>query len=141
MNSRYITLFVVAFPLAPCLALINNYAEIRMNAFKLARETRRPDPKGAKDIGSWQMILDILVYVSVVTNVALIVFTSKNIFGASTPYEKVWAFILLERSVALFKWILSWTMNDVPKEASMHWKRQRYVDFRFFVFVFSRTRL
>lgn len=31
----YITLFVVAFPLAPFLALANNYVEFRSDAFKL----------------------------------------------------------------------------------------------------------
>lgn len=49
----YVTLFVVAFPLAPLLGLINNIVEIRVDSFKLMHECSRPIPMGAEDIGAW----------------------------------------------------------------------------------------
>ena len=48
----YVSLFVVAFPLAPLLAFMNNYVELRVDAFKLVRNCCRPDPEGAQDIGT-----------------------------------------------------------------------------------------
>ena len=36
----YVTLFVGAFPLAPLLALVSNYVEIRMDGYKLLRVFR-----------------------------------------------------------------------------------------------------
>jgi hypothetical protein len=49
----YATLFVATLPISPFLALVNNYAEIRIDAYKLLRQARRPDPQGAEDIGTW----------------------------------------------------------------------------------------
>jgi hypothetical protein len=47
----YASLFVVAFPLAPLLALINNYIEIRVDSFKVLFTSARAIPRGAQDIG------------------------------------------------------------------------------------------
>lgn len=68
----YITLFVVAFPLAPFLALANNYVETRSDAFKLLTQMQRPVPRGAEDIGSWQQVFTIIACISVLTNSALV---------------------------------------------------------------------
>ncbi len=47
----FITLFVVAFPLGPLFAFLNNILEIRIDAFKILTQFRRPLPKKARDIG------------------------------------------------------------------------------------------
>lgn len=65
----FITLFVVAFPLAPFFALANNIFEMRLDATKFLLHYRRPVPRRARDIGIWQRILDSLARVSVITNV------------------------------------------------------------------------
>lgn len=48
----YVTLFVVAFPLAPLLALVSNWVEIRVDAYKILNLCCRTDPDGAQDIGT-----------------------------------------------------------------------------------------
>lgn len=68
----YITLFVVAFPLAPLLALANNYVETRSDAFKLLTQMQRPVPRGAEDIGAWQGVFTTISCIAVVTNSALV---------------------------------------------------------------------
>lgn len=68
----YITLFVVSFPLAPLLALANNYVEFRSDAFKLLTQMQRPVPRGAEDIGSWQGVFTTISCIAVVTNSALV---------------------------------------------------------------------
>lgn len=70
----YITLFVVAFPLAPLLALANNYVEFRSDAFKLLTQMQRPVPRGAEDIGAWQGVFTTISCIAVVTNSALVSF-------------------------------------------------------------------
>lgn len=67
----YITLFVVSFPLAPLLALANNYVETRSDAFKLLTQMQRPVPRGAEDIGAWQGVFTTISCIAVVTNSAL----------------------------------------------------------------------
>lgn len=65
----FITLFVVAFPLGPLFAFLNNILEIRIDAFKVLTQLKRPLPKPAKDIGIWLPILNIISKLGVITNV------------------------------------------------------------------------
>lgn len=73
----FITLFVVAFPLAPLFALANNVLEMRLDATKFLRHYRRPVPRRARDIGIWKQILDTLARISVTTNAS---FYFKKLF-------------------------------------------------------------
>lgn len=66
----FITLFVASFPLAPLLALINNIIEVRVDAWKLTTQFRRPVAAKAHSIGAWEEILSGIAILSVVTNVS-----------------------------------------------------------------------
>ena len=63
------TLFGVAFPLAPLLALINNVFEIRLDAYKYTTQMRRPLGQHVKNIGIWYGILEGMTYMGVIFNV------------------------------------------------------------------------
>lgn len=52
MQYGYATMFVATFPLAPLLALLNNVVEIRLDAYKMVCEYRRPVPMAAANIGA-----------------------------------------------------------------------------------------
>ncbi|XP_043917931.1 anoctamin-6 [Protopterus annectens] len=75
----FVTLFVASFPLAPVLAFFNNLIEIRVDAWKLTTQYRRPVPAKAQDIGAWQPILQGVAFLAVVTNAMIIAFTSDMI--------------------------------------------------------------
>ncbi|CAF0848775.1 unnamed protein product [Brachionus calyciflorus] len=75
----FITLFVVAFPLAPLFAFLNNVLEIRIDAFKVLTQLKRPLPKKAQDIGIWLTILNTISKLGVITNGLIIAFTSEFI--------------------------------------------------------------
>ncbi|XP_058804828.1 anoctamin-4-like isoform X2 [Phymastichus coffea] len=75
----FITLFVVAFPLAPLFALANNVFEMRLDASKFLRHYRRPVPRRARDIGIWGRILEALARISITTNGFIIAFSSTFI--------------------------------------------------------------
>lgn len=60
---------MAAFPLAPLFALLNNIAEIRLDAYKMVKEARRPLAERVEDIGAWFGILRGVTYVAVVSNV------------------------------------------------------------------------
>ncbi|XP_033214628.1 anoctamin-5-like [Belonocnema kinseyi] len=75
----FITVFVVAFPLAPFFALANNVLEMRLDATKFLRHYRRPVPRRVTDIGIWARILDALARISVMTNAFIIAFSSNLI--------------------------------------------------------------
>lgn len=65
----FVTIFAAAFPLAPLLALVNNYFEIRLDAIKYLRLTRRIVPTRVQDIGPWYSLLDGIAKFAVITNV------------------------------------------------------------------------
>ncbi|KAG7245455.1 hypothetical protein INR49_010906 [Caranx melampygus] len=75
----FITLFVASFPLAPLLALINNVIEVRVDAWKLTTQFRRPVAAKAHSIGAWEEILSGIAVLSVVTNAFIVAFTSDMI--------------------------------------------------------------
>ena len=53
----FITIFVAAFPLAPLFALLNNIIEIRLDAYKLVTQFKRPVSGRAVDIGLFPFYL------------------------------------------------------------------------------------
>ncbi|XP_072290684.1 anoctamin-5 isoform X2 [Eucyclogobius newberryi] len=75
----FITLFVASFPLAPLLALFNNILEVRVDAWKLTTQFRRPVAAKAHCIGAWEEILNGMAVLSVVTNAFIVAFTSDMI--------------------------------------------------------------
>jgi hypothetical protein len=67
INFRFCTLFVVAFPLAPFFALINNIFELRLDARKFLTYFKRPVPKRVKDIGIWLQVMNVLSRMAIIT--------------------------------------------------------------------------
>lgn len=90
----FTTMFVTAFPLATLLAFINNYVEIRVNAWRLCQTFRRPKPGSAEDIGTWYEVFQIISVVAVATNAGIVCFTGNFLVGYSWPL-RVWIFILM----------------------------------------------
>ncbi|XP_057692971.1 anoctamin-5 isoform X1 [Corythoichthys intestinalis] len=75
----FVSLFVASFPLAPLLALFNNIIEVRVDAWKLTTQFRRPVAAKAHSIGAWGEILSGIAILSVVTNAFIVAFTSDMI--------------------------------------------------------------
>jgi hypothetical protein len=55
----YVCMFVTAFPLTPLFALFNNMIEIQLDANKICKLVRRPEPRGADSIG--KSAIDLVV--------------------------------------------------------------------------------
>ena len=67
----FVTLFVVAFPLTPALALANNVLELHVDSIKLCFGFRRPFPYPGQNIGQWELFMNMQSSISVVTNIAV----------------------------------------------------------------------
>jgi len=118
----YITLFASAFPLAPLMAVLNNMIEIRTDAFKLLTSYKRPNYKGATDIGIWYEILETFGILAVITNCLLVGFTFDAIadrFPAVHRTFYVLAIIVcMEHGILAAKYFISVAVPDVPGEIS-----------------------
>ncbi|KAM6258925.1 LOW QUALITY PROTEIN: anoctamin-7 [Spheniscus humboldti] len=76
LQFSFITIFVVACPLAPLFALLNNWVEIRLDAHKFICDYRRPVAEWAQGIGIWFSILEAITHPAVISKAFLIAFIS-----------------------------------------------------------------
>ena len=96
----FMTMFVAAFPLTTLLAFINNYVELRVNAWRLCQICRRPKPRCAEDIGTWYLVFEIISVAAVFVNAGLVSFTGTYMIKLSWPL-RVWIFILMSSSTIM----------------------------------------
>lgn len=120
----YATLFATSFTLAPLMAAVNNYVEIRVDGWKISMLSRRPFPQGAEDIGQWQGLLEFMSTLQVITNTALILFTSEIYwFETTSPKMKLILFILIEHIAFGAKIAIGAIIDDVPEEVEIQMAR------------------
>ncbi|GAA5898715.1 Ist2p [Sporobolomyces salmoneus] len=80
----FIALFGVCWPLTPLWSLINNFFEIRSDAFKLATQMRRPIPTREATLGPWLDALGFITYLGTLTTSALV-----YLYQPQTSYKGV----------------------------------------------------
>eukprot|EP00002_Diphylleia_rotans_P002752 TRINITY_DN1177_c0_g1_i1.p1 TRINITY_DN1177_c0_g1~~TRINITY_DN1177_c0_g1_i1.p1 ORF type:complete len:696 (+),score=177.06 TRINITY_DN1177_c0_g1_i1:52-2139(+) len=113
----YVTLFAAAFPLAPLIALLNNIVEIRTDAMKMLKETRRPEYQAAEDIGTWYKILEIIGIFAVVTNALVISQTSEQLeelMDENDGKKVLFVAVAIEHAILILKFVIAWLIPDVP---------------------------
>ncbi|XP_037109413.1 anoctamin-5 isoform X2 [Syngnathus acus] len=110
----FITLFVASFPLAPLLALFNNIIEVRVDAWKLTTQFRRPVASKTHSIGAWEEILSGVAILSVVTNAFIVAYTSEMIPRLVYMYAYEPGFTMkgyINNSLSVFK------IEDMPLDS------------------------
>jgi anoctamin-10/anoctamin-7 len=131
----FVCLFVVAFPLAPLLALANNILEVKVDSAKLIEVTRRPEPRGVYSIGTFFDIYSIIAYMSIITNIAIVIFYADEIEdfiiakgkGDDMTMYKAWMAVLAEHLVILMKFSIEYFIPDEPTAVQQHLARQQYL--------------
>ena len=122
----YTILFVGACPIAPMLSFVSSYIQIRIDGWKLCQAHRRPQPRTAEDMGVWQDMIEIISFLSVVYNFALIFFTSHYLVDVAWEYRWI-MFICVEHTMFVLKGVLSSIVEDVPEEVQMQLSRQDFL--------------
>jgi len=130
----YATLFVVALPITPLLYLLNNIVEMYLDSYKLCKLTRRPEPRGAANIGTWQAMLNLQGYLAVISNCALITLVANSSTGLRTAaiddnqmLPSLIAFIASEHLLILLKQAIAAFVPDVPESILVRHRRQEYI--------------
>jgi hypothetical protein len=126
----YNTLFAVAFPLAPFLALLSNLVEIVVDRFKILHLYRRPTPLGAKTIGQWADVLESLTLISILTNSAILCFTLRTFDNWEIFEQNAFLpFVLLSATMLLARQVVRFLLAAVPVHYAQVIKRhERVVD-------------
>ncbi|GJJ11388.1 hypothetical protein Clacol_005621 [Clathrus columnatus] len=68
----YVALWSTIWPLAPVMAFLNNWLEMRSDAFKIMTHSRRPLPKRVESIGAWLDCMAFISWLGTLTNAALV---------------------------------------------------------------------
>ncbi|ETL43724.1 hypothetical protein F442_06048 [Phytophthora nicotianae P10297] len=119
-------LFVVAFPLTPLLALVNNIVEVHVDASKLCFGCRRPFPEPAKSIGVWFYIFRFMTYITVGTNAALILWTS-DLFENYSGTVKAFSFVVVWQVGLAISLFIERTVPDMPNHLGMLLERYDHI--------------
>ncbi|XP_072374530.1 anoctamin-10 isoform X1 [Scyliorhinus torazame] len=126
----YVSLFSCIYPLTAVLVVVNNIAEIRMDALKLCHLFRKPFISPAANIGVWQTAFEMIGFLSVITNCFLISIspqveeycaenniTSKNVL--------IWT-VGVEHALLAIKIILAFSIPDIPQWVKLRIDRVEY---------------
>lgn len=130
IHHGYATLFIMALPITPLFALLGKIMENKLDSYMLLHEYRRPMPHGASDIGTWRAVFEVIGYINVVTNVALMTIagdTKLPFLQDSSLLVKFLIFILLEHVLFLMKLVTSFFIPDISMEEKMREQRQAYL--------------
>ena len=127
-NYGYVVLFSSAYPLLPFLALLQNFIEIKIDAWRLCHQFQRPMPKAANSIGIWIDIFRFLTILGAFTNTGILVFTT-DIFDSSSQSMRWIIFLTIEHGILIFKYLLTLIFSTTPSSVtkSLIWS-QRIVD-------------
>jgi hypothetical protein len=121
-------MFGQVFPLGFTFGFLILCSELAIDKYKLLNQFRRPTPKGASDIGSWEPVIEIVSFISIVVNVSILTFTSgttdvvlTHIFfpdvepGEEFEEDKILIFTVTICIMLLAKKIIQGMIPDIPR--------------------------
>lgn len=99
--------------------------ELRVDAWKLCQQCRRPEPRSNEDIGTWYPIFEIVSVFCVLCNSALVAFTGSNAVNYSWS-ARIWIFFGMSAGILLVKSYIAAAIPDVPEEVQIQLKRNAF---------------
>ena len=110
----------------PLVVLVSNAVELRVDAWVLMQESRRPEPSGAEDIGTWILIFQGVGLFGMATNLSLIALVDPQ-FESFPLARRVVLLIALEHTFFVVKYMLSLLLPDVSPSTAIQIQRQEFV--------------
>ncbi|TPX61719.1 hypothetical protein PhCBS80983_g00991 [Powellomyces hirtus] len=130
----YIMLFSTSYSLTPLFCLLNNFFELRTDAFKICKATRRPTPQRADNIGPWLNNLRLIAYVGSSLTIPSLVTLYRNWNPQQDAGEQAWerlpvclaSILVAEHLYLLLKYIVDEAMKSVPSRGGERRKRAEF---------------
>jgi len=130
IHHGYATLFIIALPITPLFAFLGKIMENKLDSYMLLHEYRRPIARGASNIGLWSTVFEIIGYLNVITNIALMTVAGDAklpLLGDSSWTVKIIVFVLVEHFLFLVKAAASSFIPDESPSEILRSQRQDYV--------------
>jgi anoctamin-10 len=131
IQTGYILLFGLAFPLCCVLAVANNIIEQQVDRAKLVYYKRRPSPLGALSIGVWRIILYFISVIGIFTYAGVLCITTESF--SSDDDTKFIQFLWCAIICAVVRWSIAFIIPDVPRKYHVVLRRHAYVISKFLV--------
>lgn len=128
----YVTMFCCVYPPGVLFALVSNLIELRSDAFKVSYICRRPFVYQESSIGIWEFAFRALTYLSIVSNLALVVHSPRfvdwfqSIFADATMITIVVSFFFLEHILLVMRWIISIGFPSEPHYVKVQHNKLQY---------------
>jgi hypothetical protein len=122
----------VAWPLAACCFLVNNWVEMRSDALKIAISSRRPIPWRSDSIGPWLTSIGFLSWLGSLTSSAIVFLCHGSRDGAhgSTANITTSGFLLsvlfAEHFYLAVQWGVRYVMSKIDSPGLQQERRERY---------------
>ena len=129
IQFAFVTCFSVILPIAPLISLLNHLWSMRLDAYKLCKGRRRPIVQKTSGIGVWEHVLNIVTVIGVLTNCALMAFTSEPfqwIQRHTSTLVLVIIVVAWEHAMLLIKYVMHSAISPMPKSVLDSLKKDRY---------------
>jgi hypothetical protein len=110
----YINLFSIIVPVLSIAYLLENLLKIRVDAYKLCYLCRRPHAEQAEDAGYWAETMEIMVYVGVYMNSALITLSFPNASNYSF-LKRIIVFLAVSQLLVLYVMLIQYLIPSEPE--------------------------
>ncbi|KAF7722025.1 hypothetical protein EC973_003747 [Apophysomyces ossiformis] len=124
----YVSMFSTVWPLTAVCCMLNNWVELRGDAVKICKYTRRPIPLRAEGVGPWIGSMETLVWLSSVTmaSFAYLFHPSTNIHSPYTPIFTLLAILVSEHLYVVVRLAVRSTLNMLPSWSDLMVRKEDY---------------
>jgi len=123
----YTCMFSIMWPLAPVASLVNNIIELRSDGFRLTENCRRPRSVRVDGIGPWLKFLELLSWISALSNASFACFYFNWISEKEFPlWFNLFLVIFIEHLYFLSSLILRYFFPEDPEWVSDLLAKEKY---------------
>merc|ERR1719421_2358529 len=123
LTFAFVACFNVILPAISLIALLANLLETRLVAYRNACFLKRPLPAGAKGIGAWRQMLQLIEIIAVITNLGFAVFVLTPLKSQDLMKKGMW-FLVAEHVSLLVMFFFKSNFPKMPRDIENVAERQ-----------------
>ncbi|KAI8985984.1 calcium-activated chloride channel-domain-containing protein [Pilobolus umbonatus] len=124
----YVSMFSTVWPVTSVCCMLNNWVELRGDAIKISKYTRRPIPQRAESIGPWLGNMETLIWLSSITmgSFAYLFHPTTDIHSPYTPVFTLLAILLSEHLYVAIHFVIRQAMSQIPSWSDLQIRKEEY---------------
>ena len=123
----FLCLFSISFPLGYLFAFFAGLLQQYFDKVKLIYYLKRPMPETVGGIGLWRTIMEIILYLTIISNAAIFSFTLGGIEVESNNRSQLNQFLVISLVFFFIKLLAQFIIDDIPKNFQTIIQRQQRI--------------